>query len=125
MKGNWRDVDYTLPAGESLVKAIRDRVMTCHEHKFQVSTVYLGFEANYSGYRRVTAEEVTSGGGLVTWSSGFAVVWLNEFWDDRELPIKKIPVWDLDPEQRAAYDRKLLEYQSRVIHPDQLKIKEN
>jgi len=125
MKGSWRDVDYTLPAGEAFVKAIRDEVMTCHQGKFQVNNVHIGYKANYSGYSRVSVDDVVAGGGIVTWFSGFEVVWPNMFWDDRELPIKKIPVWDLDPEQRAVYDRKLAEYQSRVIHPTLRKIKEN
>lgn len=33
MKGNWSDIDYTLPAGTALVKAIRDNVMVCYQSR--------------------------------------------------------------------------------------------
>lgn len=118
MQGNWRDIDYAVPAGTAFVKAIRNNVMTCHQNKFQVQNVHPGFKANYAGYGRVSIDAVVEGGGIVIWREGFAVVWPNEFWDDRELPIKKIPVWKLDAEQRAMYDRKIAEFQRYIIHPD-------
>lgn len=71
MAGNWRDVDYNVPAGEAFVKAIRGKVMTCHQNKLQVMNLHLGFKANYAGYGRVgiepnsiTSEKIQVSGGF-------------------------------------------------------------
>ena len=117
MPGNWRDVDFNVSAGVAFVKAIRDKVMTCHQNKLQVMNLHLGFKANYSGYSRAGIGDIAAKGGIVTWGEGFTVIWTNEFWDDRELPIKKIPVRDLDSEQRQVYNQKLAQAQRWVIHP--------
>jgi hypothetical protein len=117
MSGNWNDIDFTLPAGEAFVKAIREKIMTCHENKFQVNNIHLGYKANYSGYSRASLEDVVAGNGIVTWCGGFSVIWPNVFWDDRTLPIKKIPIWELDAEQRAMYDSKLAQAQRWIIYP--------
>lgn len=117
MAGNWRDVDFNLPAGEAFVKAIREKVMTCHQNKLQVMNIHLGFEANYVGYGRVGIDDVVANGGIVAWGEGFTVIWSNEFWDDRSLPIKKIPVYKLDEEQRAMYDQRLEKAQRWIIYP--------
>lgn len=121
MAGNWRDVDFNLPAGEAFVKAIREKVMTCHQNKLQVMNIRLGFKANYVGYGRVGIDDVVANGGIVAWGEGFTVIWSNEFWDDRSLPIKKIPVYKLDEEQRTMYDQKLAKAQRWIIHPNNWK----
>ena len=121
MQGNWNDVDYALPAGKAFVKAIQEKVMTCFQNKLQVSNVYLGYKANYSGFSRAGIADVVEGSGIVTWWDGFTVIWPNEFWDDRTLPIKKIPIAELDVEQRAIYDQKLAKAQRWITHPNNWK----
>lgn len=117
MAGSWSDVDYNDLAGEAFIKAIRGKVMTCHQNKLQVMSRHLGFKADYVGFGRVGVDEVITKGGIVTWGEGFTVIWANEFWDDRSLPVKKIPIHELDSEQRLVYDQKLALAQRWVIHP--------
>lgn len=112
----WNEVDKTLSAEDAIRECFKNNMTSING--VWVFNGYIGFKANYGGYGYVTLEEIDKRKPLCQWFSGFVVNWADEFWDDRTIPIKKIPIDQLDDECRAVYEKKLEALKPFIYHQD-------
>lgn len=110
----WNEVDKTLLAEDAIRECFKQGMVAYAG--IWVFQGHIGFKANYGGYGHVSLKDIDDRKPLCQWFEGFTVNWIDEFWDDRVLPIKKIPVDQLDAECRAVYDKKLEELKPFVYH---------
>lgn len=110
----WTELDKTLSAEDTIRSCFTNGMSSTNG--VWVRRHHIGFRANYSGYGYVTVEELDKCPTLCQWFDGLVVTWLDTFWDDRTLPIKKIPVDQLDEECLAVFNQKVEELKPFIYH---------
>lgn len=97
---NWRDVPRDLVALDAMEHCIRNNILT-HDSRIQVQCITYGPDGTgYSGYRRVSYEEVVKRKAIVGFFEGFQVTWTDVIMYPYPVGLSGIEL--LTPEQLQA-----------------------
>lgn len=101
---NWRDINPDLPAIDALKQCFDEQIMTSM-NKFTLRVMTYALDGvRYSGYQKVSWDEIVKRKPIVQWFDGLQVTW-TDVYIETELTRRSRPVSELSVEDRMMmYD---------------------